>query len=180
MRKLLLTFAGAALLVTGRPAAAAPARAEVEHALAGWERLFSADDARRLGPATAAVLISIADDPATRPLVRWRAIGALGFFDGGDVRAFLEREIAAAAGPRADLLGLATALGALARSAGDGAVGVVAPYLAHPNPDVRMDAARALAAAGPRGRAAVAARVATERHPSVLAAIRKALRARRP
>ena len=102
------------------------------------------------GESAAAELRDLADDDQVNPHARWQAISELAHYPGpatdARLRQLIDRGRSTRTGPPT-LYARAAAL-ALAQSAKGHAVGSIAPLLDHPVPDVRADAARALALTG--------------------------------
>jgi hypothetical protein len=166
-----------AALVVSSVASAAPPRAAVELALAGIERAPTAESIRRLGAGADLVLIEIADDPATTPIRRARAIRAMQWAPSSSVRAYLHDLIATrgAATRGMDVLELGAALVSLAPY-GAQELPLVLRFVAHASADVRQGAAIALGTlGGAEALAALRARSAVERDAGVREAIARGL-----
>lgn len=172
----------AAIALTLCSLAASAARADVPPQAAA--RLLSAYHARvddetlrALGPGWDAAMIALLGDEATRPLVRARAVIALGHAKTPAAAAALRRVLAAggAATEGAPVVETRNALRALARLEGPSATADLVRFSGHAVPDVRAAAAEALGIAG--GAAAldaVRARLRREPEPSVRAALEAA------
>ncbi|MBI5481654.1 MAG: HEAT repeat domain-containing protein [Deltaproteobacteria bacterium] len=160
-------------------AAAAPTRAQVEPLLRGYERAFGRADLKRLGPGTERVLMAIHDDRQADPMVRVRALAALGHAEGPAVQAFLAAVVRRHAGARAGLgtLFLRRAASGLLAVGGAAAIDAVTPLLLHPAADVRAEVGRALGRTGaPRARVALERRLRVERAPVVRAVLEREVR----
>ena len=132
------------VLVAG-PAAPAgrPGRAAVEARLRTTTPPRSAADWQALGSGIDEILIAIAGDAKTELQLRARAVTALGVVSTRPGRAFLETEVKqkASSTDAGDKLLLRKAALALGWAGGTLVPGQLGPLLAHPDPDVRIDAA---------------------------------------
>lgn len=166
----------AALLISSA-ASATPSRAAVELALAGIERAPTADSIKRLGAGVDLVLIEIADDPASTPFRRGRAIRALQWAPSSSARAYLHELIArkGAATGGMDVIELGAALVSLVPY-GAAELPLALRFVAHPSADARQGAAIALGAlGGAEALPALRARASVERDPGVREAIARAI-----
>ena len=136
--------AAMSVLVAG-PAAPAgrPGRAAVEARLRTTTPPRSAADWQALGSGIDEILIAIAGDAKTELQLRARAVTALGVVSTRPGRTFLETEVKqkASSTDAGDKLLLRKAALALGWAGGTLVPGQLGPLLAHPDPDVRIDAA---------------------------------------
>ena len=136
--------AAMSVLVAG-PAAPAgrPDRAAVEARLRANTPPRSAADWQAVGTGIDEILIAIAGDAKAELKLRARAVSALGVVSTRPGRAFLETVVKqkASATDAGDKLLLRKAALALGWVGGTLVPGQLGPLLAHPDPDVRIDAA---------------------------------------
>jgi hypothetical protein len=157
------------LLFFSTAALAAPTVRAVDRALAGIEKSVDEATIRDLGPGADEALIRYAEDRATSPLRRMRALAALRWAPSQAAREYLLSVIAVekSATGGAQVLDVSAAAGALAPY-GDEVLADVAALAAHSSADVRQGAAAALRAIDtPAARAIVQARFAVEPDPGV-------------
>ncbi len=171
------------LLLSGLslPAAAAAnkdVRAAVMLLLSGYEPADPGAALRRLGPAAADALLSIAKDPATSPIRRLRAIEALGHVPTPAGQAYLQEVLRTRQGATDslsvfELAAAARALGGF----GPAVIGDLVPLLEHQSADVREGTIAALSRlhTEPASRV-LRARLSVERDPGARAALLQALR----
>jgi HEAT repeat protein len=114
--------------------------------LGASERAPTEKELRALGADTDRQLVAIADDAKVEPKMRARAVSALGFAPTNISRAYLTRLVAqvAAAKDETDLLLVRRAAVALGWQGGPAVPPALAGLLAHPDVEVRTDAAVAL------------------------------------
>ena len=136
------------LLLISPLAHGAPPREAVERLLGGYESHVTAADFRRLGDGVDHVLAAIALDANTPPLRRNRALAALAYVPGGEGRELLRAVVQSnrAAREGVELLDLRVAVRSLGAFGAEEEADLV-PLLAHPDADVRGNAASALAEA---------------------------------
>jgi HEAT repeat protein len=148
------------------------ARAQVEQALRRPGYVPDAAALKALGDGVFEALRTIAADESSTPELRARAVSSLSYL--GDPRATAElRQVLH--GAQSSLL-VRTALFALSRAQGAGAVSEVSPYLRDANPTVRLAAAEALGRIGsPAARAALQQRRGIETDPAVRGALARAV-----
>ena len=164
-------------------ALSAPARAEVSperaaRALAGYENPVTAERVRALGPGWEKAMAALLKDSATRPMLRPRAIAALGFSKEALTAALL-RELLAAKGAATEglpVIETREAVKSLAAVDGARALPELRRFLEHPVYDVRAQAARSLGeVGGAPAREALAARLGRESEEAVRIEIKGAL-----
>jgi hypothetical protein len=176
--RLLLVFVVAAVLASAAPARAQVSPERAARALSGYENPITFEKVRALGPGWEKAMAALLRDPATRPMLRPRAIAALGFSKEKDAAALL-REILAAKGAAAEglaVLETREAVKSLAAVDGAGALPELRRHLDHAVLDVRTAAARCLGeVGGAPAREALAARLAREGDEAVRGEIRSAL-----
>ncbi len=144
-RFILITLSGLWLL----PATtwAEPDQAGFMRALTTRERIPTRAGLLRLDPQAEHALQALVNQSSTRALARSRAISLLQLFPSKGTAATLLEVIKSASHPRAKgliLKDLGRALTAYAVVMGPKALPQLTPFLAHGNPDVRLEAARAL------------------------------------
>lgn len=179
MKKSILVGLAGLLLLASPRAFALPPREAVERLLGGYESQPTAADFRRLGDGVEHVLAAIALDPKTPPLRRNRALASLALVPSSEGRELLRAVIRddRAAREGVALLDLRVAVRSLGAFGAEEEVDLV-PLLAHPDADVRGNAALALSeahvvAAVPSLRL----RLGVEREGSVVRALSRALAA---
>lgn len=151
-------------LVASPAVAAEVTRAAAERALSGYHTVVTAERMRRLGPGWETVVEALLRDPNTRPLLRTRAIAALGFSKLPSSAALL-REVLALKGGRvegAPVLETMEAVRSLAAIDGVRALPELKRFVEHEVADVRLAAARGLADLGAPAKDTVASRVRRE------------------
>ncbi len=170
---------GVALLWAGDAEARYPTRARVERALSAIEKGPSkAGLVRAFGADVERVLREIVSRPSHAVLARVRALTVLRSFPSKRTRELLAKEIAATKGKRRGLplIFLRQALTSYAVVAGKTAVSTIAPLLAHPSLDVRVDAGEALRLSGsPKARALIAKRAKSDPSATVRAELGRQL-----
>jgi HEAT repeat protein len=153
-------------------------RDRLERALAGYENTVSRETLAALGEGWERALLALAADVRASSILRVRAIAALQFVRTRSASTFLrgliERQSTATTGVA--VLELKEALLALAHVDGARALPPLAPLLAHPVPDVREAAVRAIGwIPGERGTAHLRSRLREEKEPFVIEALRNVL-----
>jgi HEAT repeat protein len=172
------------LLATLFALVALPARAEVTvqqmaQALAGYENPVTEARLKALGPGWEAAAEALLRDPATRPILRPRAIYALGFARTPTVATTL-REVLASRGAATEgpaVIETREAVRSLFAVEGAKALPELKKYLEHPVLDVRLVAVESLqSAGGAQAKAALRGRQGRESEPVVRDAISAALK----
>jgi HEAT repeats len=147
-------------------------RARLEQMLTGPGFIPDAAALKALGSGTLEALASIAGDEEAPPELRARALTALSFL--GDPRAGAEL-VQALQASKSPLL-VRTALFGLGRASGNAALPQIIPFLADPNPNLRLAAAETLGhLGGPAARRALQPRLASETDPAVREALTRLL-----
>ena len=137
----------AGLLAPGVVLAARAERDAVLKLIGASERPPSQRDLRALGDGVDGVLIALADDAKLDAKMRARAVSALAFVPTATSRAFLGKLVgkSAAAKDATDVLLIRRAALALGWQGGSATPPLLADLLQHTDPEVRVDAALALA-----------------------------------
>ena len=121
-------------------------RAALERQLQSSERPPTAEELRAHGRQPDRLLVTIAEDARSEPLLRARAVSALGSAPTPTARLFLARTLSErlASKDATDRLLLRRAAVALGWQGGSSAAAEIAPLLDHEDPEVRIDAGVAL------------------------------------
>ena len=168
------------------PGARRTDRAEVaqrlEMLLSGYEYVPGRADLDRLAPAemVASLGREIVGDASKRPTLRLRAVDLLGYYDDDATVALLETLVRTetdglpAAAARIRRLMRHRAMMALARSQGEGALGVLGAMLRHDDLQLQLSAVSAVGKhGGAQARALLEARAGQAKHPALRRELRK-------
>ncbi len=151
-------------LVASPALASEVTRATAERALSGYHNPVTAERMRRLGPGWEKAVEAVLRDPNTRPILRPRAIAALGFSRLPSSAALL-REVLTLQGGRvegAPVLETMEAVRSLAALDGVRALPELRRFVEHEVVDVRLAAARGLSDLGAQAKEVVASRARRE------------------
>ena len=177
LRNLILSAVLLAAPLAAPLAHAEAPRAQVEHALSGYEARIDETHLQALGAFWEQAVGSLALDSKAPPLLRVRALFALSFSKAPSTGELLRGVIARTASSTdgIEILQLKEAVRSLATVEGERALAVIAPMLEHPVPDVREAAATSLQRINSdRTKLLVKARLATETEPFVRSALEQA------